>query len=61
MFLVCPKCTVKGVIRLDLDDGDTLTCMECDEGFSFNDVKAMIASWGPIIPWLDSHPARGAE
>jgi hypothetical protein len=43
---------------LDLADGDTLSCPECDETFTVADVEALVASWSKLLPFLCSHPAR---
>ena len=58
MNLICPSCLKHAVIRLDICDGDTLTCAECDAEFSLTDVADMVASWKAILPWLCAHPAR---
>lgn len=58
MELTCPKCLSNEVIRLDLTDGDTLTCSGCDEEYSLADVEAVVASWSKMLPWLRCHPAR---
>ena len=58
MNLMCPKCMSESAIKVSVEDGDTLTCPECEEEFSLNDVIALIESWKPILPWLLSHPAR---
>jgi hypothetical protein len=56
--LICPKCLNEETVRLNLDDGDTLTCTGCDEEYTVGDVAALVASWAPLLKWLQSHPAR---
>ena len=58
MNLICPRCLNHAVIRLEVGDGDTLTCAECEEEFSLTDVVNMVESWKPLLPWLCAHPAR---
>ena len=60
MTTICPKCLGHATIRIDLDDGETCTCSECEEEFAVSDVRALVASWGPLLAWLDSHPAKKA-
>lgn len=58
MNLICPKCLCEEVIRLDLCDGDTLTCGGCDAEYSAGDVRAMVDGWVKLLPWIEAHPAR---
>ncbi len=58
MNLICPRCMSEAVVRLDLDDGDTLTCHECDESYTVAEVDALVAGWTRLLPWLLTHPAR---
>ena len=55
---ICPRCGEDCLISVALHDGDTLTCTGCDEGYTVDDVRALVASWGPLLAWLDAHPAR---
>ncbi len=58
---ICPRCLCSETIRLDLDDGDTLTCSGCDENYRASDLVAMLDSWAGLLPWIMSHPARRPE
>ncbi|VTU02456.1 unnamed protein product [Gemmataceae bacterium] len=60
-MVTCPKCLSEAAVSLDLDDGDTLRCPECDEAYSVAEVVAVIQSWSKLLPWLLSHPARTPE
>jgi len=68
--LICPKCmAIDATVRLDLDDGETLTCDSCVEMFSLADVREMIdgitRAWAVMAAWVETCPARakavGAE
>jgi hypothetical protein len=62
MMVTCPKCLTEGAtVTLDLDDGDTLRCQECEESYSVADVEAVVACWSKLLPWLRAHPARVPE
>lgn len=56
--LICPRCMTASAIRLDLADGDTLHCPECEEEFTVADVESLVNCWSRLLPWLKSHPAR---
>lgn len=58
MELVCPKCLSVEIIKLDLDDGDTLTCGGCDETYQADDVAHLVEGWLKVLPWIRQHPAR---
>ena len=45
---------------VDVADGDTCLCDSCGDEFTVADVRNLIASWGPLLAWLDAHPARKA-
>ncbi len=45
-------------ITLDVCDGDTLRCGGCEEEFTVDAVRELIASWGPLLAWVDLHPSR---
>lgn len=61
MNAICPKCLADETIRVDVNDGDTLTCAGCDEEFTVSDLETLFESWATLLPWLKSHPARTAE
>jgi hypothetical protein len=56
--VVCPMCWKEAVIKLDLDDGSTLTCGGCDGTFNVDDVRNIIEGWAKLMPWLLACPAR---
>lgn len=55
-YLRCPLCAEEAVIRLDLDDLEHLTCGSCDESFTLDDVRDMIARWQRVLNWIDACP-----
>lgn len=56
---ICPKCLdPEAAVSVDLGDGESLCCAGCDQPYTVAEVREMIASWGPILVWLDAHPAR---
>jgi hypothetical protein len=60
--VICPRCMVDGAtISVDLDDGEALRCHDCDETYSVTEVRELIASWGPLLVWLDLHPSKTAK
>ncbi|WP_439624038.1 hypothetical protein [Gemmata sp.] len=61
MMVTCPKCLDEANVTVDLDDGDTLRCQECEEVYSVADVEAVVACWAKLLPWLRAHPARVPE
>jgi hypothetical protein len=58
MTLPCIKCGEEAAIRVDVQDGDTLTCCGCDAEYTVEDVEQVIAEWREILPWLKAHPRR---
>lgn len=58
MTVTCPKCLCEARVALDVTDGDTLRCPECEEEYAVADVEAVVASWARLLPWIRSHPAR---
>ena len=61
MNTICPKCLEDATQRIDLGDGDTVTCTGCDEEYSVDAVRKLIASWGPLLGWLDAHPSKNVK
>jgi hypothetical protein len=57
MNVVCPVCMKDETVRLDVADGDTLTCCGCDAEFTVTDVRALVDGWAKLLPWLEAHPA----
>lgn len=59
MKLPCPKCgEQEAMIQLDLDDGQTCSCRECDDEFSLDDVREFIGRWAKMIAWIETMPAE---
>lgn len=58
MNVICPKCLEEAAVTLDLNDGDTLHCPECDEEYTVAAVRGLVDSWAKLLPWLEAHPAR---
>lgn len=59
--VVCPKCMAEASITLDVNDGDTLRCLDCEEEYSLSDVEAVVESWARLLPWLKAHPATDLD
>jgi uncharacterized protein (DUF983 family) len=58
--LPCPKCgNAESCISLHLDDCETFTCRECDEEFTADDVRDLIAKWGKVLAWIDAATTIG--
>lgn len=60
MNVVCPNCLSESKIAVDVADGDSLFCLECEENYTVSEVIECIESWAAVLPWLKSHPARQA-
>lgn len=56
--LICPKCGEAATVRVDVLNGESCVCDSCTEEFTIASVRAVVASWGPLLTWLDSHPAK---
>lgn len=56
--MTCPRCLTATSVRLDLDDGETLTCPDCEETFTVGNIQSIIESWTRVLPWLLTHPGR---
>jgi hypothetical protein len=54
----CIRCGSEEVC-IDLDDVTRLMCGDCDEVFTPDDVRDLIARWGPALAWLESAPEVG--
>ena len=61
MNLTCPRCMKDEIVRVDINDGNTLTCAGCDETYTLDEVRDMIDQWQEIMPWLMAHPDRKQE
>jgi hypothetical protein len=56
--ILCPRCLDESNgVRLDIVDGDTLTC-DCGEEYTVAAIRDLIDGWLAILPWLEAHPAR---
>ena len=58
MNLTCPRCMCEACIKLDLADGETMSCPDCNEEITVSDIESLIEGWSKILPWLRAHPAR---
>ena len=58
MELRCIKCGEESCIKLDLADGVTLSCPECDAEYEVNEVRQVCETWMKLVNWIDHHPAR---
>lgn len=56
--VICPKCGEAAEVVVNVADGEACACSGCGEAYTVADVRAIIASWGPLLAWLDSHPAK---
>lgn len=61
MTTICPKCMEDVCIRVNVHDGDTLTCDNCDEEYTVAAIDELIESWKPLLAWLKAHPARVSD
>ena len=53
----CPLCgSADDVQSLDLDDLSTFRCGGCDEQYSLDDVRQLVASWQRVLTWIDAAP-----
>jgi hypothetical protein len=65
MKAVCIKCwDADALVRMDLDGSGDFSCVECQETFSCEEVRAtleaMQSSWGRLIAWAESYPKQEA-
>jgi uncharacterized protein (DUF983 family) len=59
MTLPCPRCgEANASFDLNLADGDTLHCQDCDESFSVVEVRDLVKRWGRLLLWIDSMPGE---
>lgn len=57
--LPCPRCGEKDAnVALYMAEGDLFQCQECEEEFSVEDIRQILAFWGPVVKWLDAMPTR---
>lgn len=56
-LLPCPHCgETDASITLNLADGESFTCLECENDFTAADVRSFIARWTRLLTWLDGMP-----
>ncbi len=46
--------SIDGSRRLDLDDLATLTCSECSDEFTVDDLRATVAEATRLLKWIDA-------
>ena len=57
ILLPCPMCgEAQASVSLNLADGETFTCHECENDFTREDLQARIASWTRLLAWVDAMP-----
>lgn len=54
---ICPKCRDERV-SLYLDDLETFQCRSCEEEFSADELRDLVACWTPILDWIDKAPPK---
>lgn len=59
--LPCPRCgEMEARISLSLEDvsaDNALKCWSCEEEFSLDLIRGILARWGKVVVWIDSAPA----
>ena len=59
MQLPCIRCgEPQANIHLHLEDGDTFTCQECENSFTLDDVRKVLAMWPKVVAWVEAMPTR---
>jgi transcription elongation factor Elf1 len=59
-LLPCPCCGEEAAgISLNLGDGETFTCGECETEFTTEHIRDFIAKWTKILAWVDAMPTDG--
>jgi hypothetical protein len=56
MTLHCIKCGDEAALTLNLADGDSITCPDCEGEFTVEDVETMIGEWQQAIAWIKTMP-----
>jgi hypothetical protein len=58
LLLPCPLCgEQQASVSLYLDDMDTCYCRDCENEFSLDTVRELIARWQRVLSWVDACPA----
>ena len=53
----CPLCGNDDVQTLDLDDCATFHCGGCEESYTTEDVRALLATWQKVLDWIEMAPS----
>lgn len=56
----CGESAADTTIGVDIDTG-AITCGACDATYTAADVRAVLAAWGEVLAWVESHPALRAK
>lgn len=54
--LRCPLCGSTDIQALYLDDLTTCRCTSCEEDYTLDDVRELVAAWSRVLNWIDSAP-----
>jgi Zn ribbon nucleic-acid-binding protein len=53
----CPLCgTADDVQSLDLDELTTFRCAGCEEQYTADDIRELLAAWQQVLNWIDAAP-----
>jgi hypothetical protein len=44
-------------MTLDLDDLETITCPECGETFTVEEIASLVGKWLPFLAWIEKAKA----
>ena len=58
MILHCVLCGEEAEIRLNLTDGETLSCPACGEDFAVSDVEERLEEWHKALAWIKTFPKQ---
>lgn len=53
----CPLCGSDDVQKIQLDDLETCHCSACEEDYTLDDVRQLVAAWQRVLLWIDAAPA----
>ena len=60
--LHCPQCgTTEDAQLLNLIDLQTFHCCGCDEQYTTDDIREMVAAWQKVLNWIDAAPLPKLE
>lgn len=57
-LLTCIKCGTPTTPHLDLGDGDTFYCPDCEEHFTVAEVETVVGNWQRMLAWVKRCPSR---